>query len=373
MKRNIARLCVPLCAIAIAACSKNSAVPSSPVAATEASAASANADGSTLKATPPTPVSPANGQKLDIVAAGNGIELVATNVVSTYNVGLPVSYHFQVFNSGNQMIEDAPDLPAGALQTSYVVKTALEADRTYSWRVRAEVNQGQYLGSWSPTWTFIAPQNEGYINGNELYDPLINGKTVGSISGPVTFIPGKGLTLHTQLSYVAYVLPQTLTEGEFSILVTDMPANTDGDKTKIFSMSQGFSDIVTNERRMTLEKRGDPAGVVAWRLITHGDQIDTEGTEQRRYVPFDAAKTYHVLSSWRNNFFNVVIREGGVDGQKVYEMGKPFKGRAYDPNPHVLFLGSAVGRSGASGASVDGMTIRQVWVSGRPRPTFAKN
>ncbi len=101
----------------------------------------------------------------------------------------------------------------------------------------------------------------------------------------MAFVPGVGLRFFSQESYIDYVLPQTLNEGEFSMIVTGMDENTDGDKTKLFSMGEGFSDIVTNNRRMTVEKRGDPAGVVAWRFITHGDQVDTEGAE-REYIPF---------------------------------------------------------------------------------------
>jgi hypothetical protein len=52
-------------------------------------------------------------------------------------------------------------------------------------------------------------------------------------------------------------------------------------------------------------------------------------------------------------------------------MGKGFQGRAYDPNPHVIYLGAPSGRSGPEGASVDGAVIRQVWVSSRPRPESA--
>jgi len=65
------------------------------------------------------------------------------------------------------------------------------------------------------------------------------------------------------------------------------------------------------------------------------------------------------------------MKEGGMDGRIIYNLGKNFKGRAYDPNPHVIYIGSPVGRSGESGASVDGAIIRQVWVSGRARPAFA--
>jgi len=198
----------------------------------------------------------------------------------------------------------------------------------------------------------------------------MNGKTVGSMVGPLTFIPGVGLKFESQEGYVAYQLPQTLTEGEFSLLVTGMPANTKGTKTKLFAMGEGFADIVTNDRRMTVEKRGDPAGVVAWRFITHGDQVDTEGAE-RQYVDFKENLTYFFRATWRNNRFGLEIKEGGVDGPTIYDKSKGFEGRAYDPNPHVVYLGSPVGRTGVDGASVDRAIIRQVWVSGRPRPTFA--
>ena len=87
-----------------------------------------------------------------------------------------------------------------------------------------------------------------------------------------------------------------------------MPTNTEGDKTKLFSMAEGYGDIVTNDRRMTVEKRGNPAGVVAWRFISHGDQIETVGPERRR-VEFDPNQSYFWEASWRSNRFNVLVRE----------------------------------------------------------------
>ena len=122
---------------------------------------------------------------------------------------------------------------------------------------------------------------------------------------------------------------------------------------------------------MTVEKRGDPAGVVAWRFITHGDQIDTEGAE-REEVDFHVDRAYFWRATWRNNEFRVIIQEGGVDGRTIYNKAKHFEGRSYDPTPHVIYLGSPPGRSGIDGASVDNVTYRQIWVSGRPRPSFAR-
>jgi len=183
-------------------------------------------------------------------------------------------------------------------------------------------------------------------------------------------IPGVGAKLESQLAYISYELESTLFEGEFSILVTNLHTNTEGGKTKLMAMGEGYSDIVTNEYRMTVEKRGDPPGIVAWRFIARDDQIDTEGAE-REYRSFDPAQTYLWRATWRSNWFNLEIKEGGANGVTIYDKGKQWHGRGYEPDPHVIYIGAPVGRSGVDGASVDGVIIRQVWVSGNERPAFA--
>jgi hypothetical protein len=366
MMRKYPYMPVAVCALALAmACSKQSSSPSSPSGARPADT-NANADGSTLKASAPTPISPIDNARPE----GPGVTLTVGNAGVKYGTGEGVQfgYQFEIYTASNVRVVESPLLPSGIGTTSYSVSAPLDGGQPYSWQARVFYD-GQ-PGPWSERESFIAPQNDGYIRGNELYDPLINGKTVGTTHGPVTFLAGVGIRLETQLSYVSYQLGSTLHEGEFSILVTDMPTNTDGGKTKLFAMAQGYDDIVTNDRRMTVEKRGDPAGVVAWRFITHGDQIDTEGAEREK-VEFNPSLSYFFQTTWRNNFFRLEIREGGVGGRTIYNKGKHFTGRAYDPDPHVIYLGAPVGRSGPEGASVDHVTIRQVWVSGRERPAFA--
>jgi hypothetical protein len=280
-----------------------------------------------------------------------------------------LAYRYEVYNAAGAQVYQSglvPGEPDGT--TDHVVPVPLEGDQTYQWWARAEISGA--WGPWGPRASFFLENTNGYIRGNELYDPLINGKTVGQIHGPVTFIPGVGVKLESQLSFISYELGQTLSEGEFSILVTNLSTNTDGNKTKLFAMAEGYSDIVTNNRRMTVEKRGDPPGIVAWRFITHDDQVDTEGPE-RTFVQFDPAQHYFWEATWRGNFFNVLVKQGGVNGAKIYDLGKPFNGRPYDPVPHVIYLGAPVGRSGEAGASVDQVIIRQVWVSNRARPAFA--
>lgn len=353
-------------ALAIAvACGKSSPSPSSPSGITPGGVGAAP-DGSTLKVTAPTPVSPVN----DVQPTSAEFNLVVTNARTKFADPVALSYRFEIFNAGGARVYQSGLVAAGASGTTSLLVPIenLEGEQRYAWRARGEY-EGE-IGPWSGGAGFIAPQTGGYIRGNELYDPLINGKTVGVIHGPVTFIPGVGVKLETQLSYISYELPETLTEGEFSMLVTGMPANTEGDKTKLFAMGQGYSDIVTNDRRMTVEKRGDPPGIIAWRFITHGDQVDTEGPE-RKYYNFQEHLHYFWEATWRSNYFNVLVKENGVNGHVIYNMGKPFRGRAYDPRPHVIYLGAPVGRSGDAGASVDRAIIRQVWVSGRPRPEYS--
>jgi hypothetical protein len=322
-------------------------------------------NGETLKATAPTAQSPINSQVIE----DPEVTLRVANATTPHADGLLLTYRFRVFNSAGSVAYEVGNLVAGAGgTTSHTITTTLEAEQPYTWQTRAEY-QGAF-GPWSSPASFVAPASNGYIRGNELYDPLINGETVGTSVGDVSFVPGVGIRLNSQLGYVSYVLPQTVTEGEFSILVTNLRTNTEGGKTKLFAMAEGFADIVTNDRRVTVEKRGDPAGVIAWRFISHGAAISTDGAE-RVGRQFDPSLDYFWQMTWRNNRFNVLIREGGVGGTEIYSFGKPFAGRAYDPDPHVAFIGAPIGRSGPEGASVDGVIIRQVWLSPRPRPSFA--
>jgi hypothetical protein len=75
--------------------------------------------------------------------------------------------------------------------------------------------------------------------------------------------------------------------------------------------------------------------------------------------------------TWRDNVFKVKVQEGGVSGPVVYEFGKHWDGDPYDPKPHVIYVGSPIGRSGPEAASIENAIYRQVWVSANPRPAFA--
>ena len=342
-------------AVAVA-CSNNSQPPAAPGGA-EPGSSEASADGSTLKVTAPTPQSPVNNAQPD--------QLVFTAGASNARFGsnTTFSYMLEIKNAGGQTVCTAGPTASSGGTVTIEPQCTLEFDSPHTWRMRA-VHQGA-SGPWSAAASFRS-QSGGFIRGNEVFDPLTNGRSVGDIIGPVTFIPGVGIRLEDFESHIRYRLPQTLFNGEFSIIITGMATNTEGDKTKVMAMSEGLDDLITNDRRMTVEKRGDPPGIVAWRFITHDDQVDTEGPE-REEVHFDERQAYLFTATW-NGVFNVRIQQGGSSGPTIYNKGKRYNG-AYDPNPHYAFVGAPSGRSGITAATVPGMIVRNVWISPRPRPS----
>jgi len=361
MKSKTLVLCASITMLAVAVACSDKSTPVSP-SPSAGGGSEAGPDGSTLKATAPAPQSPVNGQQPDQLV------LSSAKSTATFSTSTPLSYEFEIKNAGGTTVCSSGVVGAGAGSSVAWQPTncTLQFDQPYTWRIRAALNNAR--GPWSSAASFRAPKG-GYIRAQEIMDPLTNSETVGQIRGAVTFLGQQGVRLENFDSHIAYVLPQTLIQGEFSILITGMATNTEGGKTKVMAMGEGFDDIVTNERRMTVEKRGDPEGVVAWRFISHEDQIDTEGAE-REFVPFDANQTYMFKATWRNQFFNVEIKRGGPDGVTIYSKGKPYQG-LYDPNPHVVYIGAPVGRSGPDGATVPGMIVRNVPVSRRNFVVFS--
>jgi hypothetical protein len=354
-----------ICTLALAnACSKHAPSPSAPSGAEQVSA-EANADGSTLKATAPTPQSPINGVRLENVQS---VVLVTGNSTLSFVPDQPLSYRFELTNAAGAVVENVV-VPSGSGTTSRTVAADLDSEVPHQWRVRPEY-QGT-PGPWSAVATFVSPASTGYLRGGELYDPLINGKTIGTVVGPVTFIPGVGARLETFDSRIVYEMPEPVEDGELSALVTNVATNTEGGKTKIFSMAAGYGDLTVNVRRMTVEKRGDsPTGGIAWRFLTNrGDGVDTVGAE-RVVRQFNPSLVYFWEADWRDGFFRVRINENGVSGPNIYDFGKPYEG-FYRPEPHVVYLGGGPARGGPESQTVPGMIIRQVWLSQRPRPTFA--
>jgi hypothetical protein len=353
-------------ALAIAtACGRQGVSPVSPSGAKPIVSVDevAGSNGATLKVTSPALLSPIN----DTVLADAQPTLVCQAVTLTTGSGAVVlAYDWEVYDSGGTKVRT--EVTSG---TSWKA-LGLNYEQRYTWRVRATAS---YLGTdgkpvdtfgpWSAVGSFITPQNKGYIRGNELYDPLFNGQTVGTIVGPAHFVPGVGISLDSLGSYVAYQLQTPLIEGEFSMLAQNVRTRHEGGKTKLMAMSDGYDDITTNDRRATFEKRAD--GTMAWRVITHNDQIET-GSAERVFVQYNLTDTFAFGMDWHANRFSFYARQGGFKGKQIYGQSKGWTGAPYDPQTHVVYIGGPGGRAGDDSGSVPNIIIRQVWASPSPRP-----
>ena len=267
----------------------------------------------------------------------------------------------------------ATGVTEGSGVTTWTPSQDLQPTTVFYWRARAI--QGTTVSAWSATGTFKS-KLVGFNRPGELYDPLIHGETVGEIVGSTTFIPGKGIQINNGTSHVRYRLAQPIPSGEFSMDIEGLRANAPGDKAKVFGMSDGQGDFITNDYRVDIQYRGTtgvPPNAIQWRVI-YGDADDLDV----RYEP-DTAKrfasvfllnpstTYHWNFTWGPNI-RLVMKEGGVDGNTPYDFGMAAPRGRYDPPQHYAYLGAPVGRSGNESASIAGTTYRNVWIANRPRP-----
>jgi len=331
--------------------------------------------------TKPAPDVPENGAQLDTkrptltVANGTSNQSTAAKTYefqvsdnSTFTVSPSFSVWFATTVSGTGVAEGSGG------KTSYTLTQDLQPTTRYYWRAR--LVQGSTNSEWSDTRSFKT-KLEGYSRPGELYDPLTHGETVGERVGQTTFITGKGIRLDNGQSYVKYLLPQTITNGEFSMDVEGLQANAPGDKAKVFGMQEGQDDFITNRYRVDIQYRGTtgvPPNAIQWRVL-YGSADDLS----LRYEPDTAkrmasvyilnpATKYHWKATWGTDF-RLVVREGGISGSTLYDYGLPTPKGTYAPNPHYCYLGAPVGRSGTESASIANTIYSNVWIGSKPRPS----
>ncbi|HTM26171.1 MAG TPA: hypothetical protein VL225_13320 [Vicinamibacterales bacterium] len=269
-------------------------------------------------------------------------------------------------------------VPEGSGTTSWTVDSDLQPATVFYWRARA--TQGTTTGPWSDVFQFKS-KLVGFNRPGELYDPLIFSETVGERVGSTTFIPGKGIQLNDGLSYVRYLLPATVTNGEFSMDVEGLRANGPGDKAKVFGMQEGQTDFITNRYRVDIQYRGvtgSPPNAITFRaLYGSADDLSVryEPDTATRFASvflLDPASTYYWRATWGSEV-RVVVRDGGssstgINGTQLYNVGLNSPRGMYAPNPQYAYLGAPVGRSGAEAATIPGTIYRNVWLGKKPRP-----
>lgn len=357
-------LCSAAAVLALAiACSKSADSPTSP-SVTEASGGNAAADGSTLKVPAPTNLSPANGVQPD------SLVLTASTVDGKFSTGLQLVYQFQISDNSGSVISACTSTqnPSGST-VSYAPNCGLDFDAPYKWKVRARM--GNDVGPWSTDASFKTPSG-GYIKGNEVFDPLTNGKTAGEPNGPVQFIPGEGAKLLDHSSFIRYRLPVNLQGGEFSMMIKGADEGSEGDKSKVFAMQEGpdEGDLTDDDYRFTAELRGrnyGAPGTVTYRIIA-GDGVSRDGGKTQ--INFSSDRWYFWKFSWVTGSARLEVHVDNETGPTVYNSGIGTGGHPYRPDPHYLYLGAPIGRAGALDATLPGGVYKNVWASSRPRPSF---
>jgi hypothetical protein len=372
-KKAVACASAVLLALAVA-CSKSPETPVSPSSA-PAGGTEAGPNGETLKASAPSTQSPVNGAQPDTLV------LTAGKASGSFDKGRDgeYSYQFEILNAGNTSVCGQTVGGGSGSSVSWTPSCDLQLDTNYTWRVRAATQNpaGQMaFGPWSSAASFKSPIG-GYIRGDELYDPLYNGRTIAAPQDVVgaTFVANEGIRLNGNTSRVTYKLPITLQAGEMSVMVKGADEGNPGDKTKIMSMQEGFGDITTNDYRVSVELRGRdyPApGSVQFRIIT-GDagEEDSIFDSARIQISYSDSRWYFWQFTWRTGRADLVVREDGPRGRVVYNQGRGTGTHPYRPETHVIHLGAPVGRAGPQDASMPGGVYKNFWVSSRPRPAFA--
>lgn len=330
--------------------------------------------------TKPTPDSPADGTQLDTkrptLTVNNGTSN-QTATAKTYEFQISDNSSFAAtasFNAWFAVTVTATSVAEGTSgKTSYTPTQDLQPTTKYYWRAR--LVQGSTNSEWSDVRSFKT-KLEGYNRPGELYDPLIFGETVGERVGQTTFIAGKGIRVDNNSSLVRYLLPQTVTTGEFSMDVEGLYANAPGDKGKVFSMQEGTTNFTDNKYRVDIQYRGSsgfPPNAITFRAL-YGSATDLSV----RYEPdtttrfnsvylLNAATKYYWKATWGSEF-RVIVKEGGINGSTFYNVGVPSTKGTYSPNPQYAYLGAPVATSGSESASIAGAVYSNVWLSRNPRP-----
>jgi hypothetical protein len=325
--------------------------------------------------TAPGPDSPSNDQEVDSMRPTLRV------VNATSNGSGPRTYDFQI--ADNQNFSTFAANQGGVAEgtdgkTAYTPPSELAPATRYYWRARAV--QGTSTGPWSQPAQFRTKIG-GYNRPGELYDPLIQGLTVGTRVGSTTFVPGEGLRLDSETSYLRYELPTTLSSGEFSVEVKGLRANGPGGKLKILSMSSTTGDLVGDPYELSVQYRGvngNPDNAISYKAVWGSQGIRLEpdlATRAASVVSLDPGRTYFWQASWNPTSFRLVVRDGGPNGGVIYDRTAtaPAGTGPYAPSPHYVYLGATSGVFGSDAGSWPGAVFRNVWVGNKPRPAALGN
>ncbi len=354
-------LVVVLALVGTEACTKGEGSPSGPTPTTPP------------VLTAPSIAAPAVNAQLDTLRP------MLTVVNGTSNPNGTRTYEFQVSTSNSfspvavsraGVAED----PTG--RTSYTPDLDLQPATLMYWRSR--LTQGTTNSEWSTAGSFRT-KPLGYNRPGELYDPL-SGETLGTSIGAISPVPGEGLRVDNENSYIRYQLAQTLSSGEMSVEVKglrpNVPGAGGGSKYKVFSMMDGTGDLIASRYQLSVQYRGldgNPDNCVSFKAVWADRDIKLEPDLAQRTADvrsLDPSRWYLWTATWNPTAFRLVIRADGPTGAVIYDrtISAPGGTGPYAPSPHFVYIGANSGAYGTEIGSAAGVTYRNLWVGSGPRP-----
>jgi hypothetical protein len=320
-----------------------------------------------ISLTAPTPETPSEQEQLTTLRP----TLTIRNASSDQS-GIR-TYDFQIstradFSSPAVSVTGIAEGTAGT--TSYTPIIELAGTTRFYWRARAV--QATSTSAWSTARTFNS-KIVGYNRPGELYDPLSTGETIGTPVGATTFVPGQGLRIENERSYVAYPLAQTIASGEISVEVQGLRPNGPNHKLKVFSMLDGPGDLIASRFQMAAHYRGvtgNPDNCIAFKVTWGNLNVILEPDFAQRsqaIINLDPSRVYLWRGIWTSNSFRLVVTTGGAG---VYDRTfvAPAGSGQYAPSPHFAYLGATSGFYNSDAGSWPGVVYRNLWVGSGPRP-----
>ena len=203
-------------------------------------------DTATLKASAPTPTSPASGateipctttqcatdRALNNEAAAVAPTLTVTNATGSY-IKHSFSYAFALYK-GSTLVETTR-VDEGSGSTSYQITELLDAETTYSWKARAVLNDGttDTYGPLSTTMTFTTaaapvPPKPVVVIGTPTPTFPINGETITDFTPHMSVTNGTNEGTAADIGSVIYEIQVATSQSASTVFVTASTGARDG-------------------------------------------------------------------------------------------------------------------------------------------------
>jgi hypothetical protein len=309
--------------------------------------------------TAPVAKSPTGGTEI----TGFRPVLEVENAKATGNVGT-VTYHFEIsevadFPEGSRTVV-LNSVPQGDGSTSAEVPQDLQANFLYYWRARA--TNGTITTDYTNVET-VRTENRGFLRGNDVYDPLVKGTTLGAQVGG-TFVMGEGWRSNGLNDGIRYDVP-TLTNGQIEFDATNFDRATDPIERDLKWMCAGDADqwdfvgFRNGPHKAQLEKKSGPGEEGEIKFVFRIDYDDNE--ERHPGLRWEPIKVYRFRVQWGYGSVQLFVGEVQPNGTaNMEELTSSGYGANYDPSPHRLELGCT-----SRGETLPGAIWRNVRI--RPR------